>query len=183
MTGTNSVGMDTKVAEGLRSAVSFHHLSGITVLVTYVVMLLGAYTSAIGAGLSCPDWPTCYGTWIPFLYPDIVAGSPYSALQIFAEWAHRGLAFAVGFLILGTVIAAWRWQRNQSLIVWSATLALVFLPIQLLLGRLTVTRLLQPIIVTTHLGVAVLILLLLVTATLTGWLNDQKTRASPSKIN
>lgn len=78
---------------------TFKHVVGVTLLVTYIVMLLGAYTSAIGAGLACPDWPTCYGTWVPFLHPEVVAESPYSALQIFAEWTHRGLAMTAGVLI------------------------------------------------------------------------------------
>ena len=151
----------------------YRHLAAVTLVGTYVVMLLGAYTSAIGAGLSCPDWPTCYGTWVPFLQPDIVANSPYSALQIFAEWAHRGLAMIVGFLILGTAIAAWRTHRDYPLVVWSATLAIVLLPVQVLLGGLTVTRDLQPFIVTTHLGVATLILLGLTITTVVAWIRAQ----------
>ena len=159
----------------LESRIHYHHLSGLTLVSTYVVMLLGAYTSAIGAGLSCPDWPTCYGTWVPFLQQEIIAESSYSALQIFAEWAHRGLALTTGFLILGTAVAAWRVHRDQLLIVWSATAALVLLPIQVFLGGLTVTRNLKPIIVTTHLGVAILILLGLLTTFLLGWLSRQTT--------
>ena len=144
-----------------------------TLGLTYVLMLLGAYTSAIGAGLSCPDWPTCYGTWVPFLYPEIVANAPYSAWQIFAEWAHRGLAMIVGFLILGTAFAAWRFQRNRPVVTWSATLALVALPVQVMLGRLTVTELLQPVVVTAHLGTAIVILLGLTVTTVSAWLYDQ----------
>nr|WP_280178013.1 COX15/CtaA family protein [Halorussus marinus] len=53
-----------------RIPVEYRHIASLTLLVTYIVMLLGAYTSAIGAGLSCPDWPTCYGTWVPFLQPE-----------------------------------------------------------------------------------------------------------------
>ena len=153
-----------------QTRLGYSHLAGVTLVGTYVVMLLGAYTSAIGAGLSCPDWPTCYGTWIPFLQPEIVASSPYSALQIFAEWAYQGLAMAVGFLIFGTAIVAWRTHRDYPLVVWSATLAIVLLPVQVLLGGLTVTQDLQPFIVTTHLGVATLIILSLATTTLVAWL-------------
>lgn len=137
--------------------------AGLTLVVTYIVMLLGAYTSAIGAGLSCPDWPTCYGTWIPFLQSDIIANSPYSSLQIFAEWAHRGLALTAGFLILGCAVGAWLVHPDDGLIKWPATIALILLPIQVLLGGLTVTENLEPVIVTTHLGVAILILLFLLT--------------------
>ena len=156
----------------LGSRIRFRHLAGGTLGLTYVLMLLGAYTSAIGAGLSCPDWPACYGAWVPFLHPGIIANSPYSAWQIFAEWFHRGLAMVVGFLILGMTLAAWRVQRDRPLVVWTATLALLLLPIQVVLGGLTVTRLLQPLIVTAHLGTAVMILLALMTATLTAWIYD-----------
>ena len=168
----NSTRVDTRYRAfitAITSRVAFHQLAGVTVLGTYVLMLLGAYTSAIGAGLSCPDWPTCYGTWIPFLQPEIVANSPYSAWQIFAEWAHRGLAMIVGVLILLTTITAWETQRQHRIVVWSATLALGLLPVQVVLGGLTVTELLQPVIVTTHLGVAVLIVLSLMTATVVAW--------------
>lgn len=152
--------------------VEYEHIAGLTLGLTYIVMLLGAYTSAIGAGLSCPDWPTCYGTWVPFLQPSIIANSPYSALQIFAEWAHRGLAMTAGFLILGTAIGAWVTHRNDAIVKWSATVALVLLPLQVILGGLTVTENLQPIIVTTHLGVAILILLCLLTTVLVAYLRD-----------
>ena len=164
--------MDTRsrpFITALASRFAFHHLASVTLLGTYVLMLLGAYTSAIGAGLSCPDWPTCYGTWIPFLQPEIVANSPYSAWQIFAEWAHRGLAMIVGVLILLTTLLAWKTQRQHRIVVWSATLALGLLPVQVVLGGLTVTELLQPVIVTTHLGMAVLIVLSLMTATVVAW--------------
>jgi len=146
---------------------TYGQLAGGTLILTYLVMLLGAYTSAIGAGLSCPDWPTCYGTWIPFLQPEIIAESPYSAVQIFAEWAHRGLAMIAGVLIAGTAGGAWVIYRDDTVITWSAIAAVALLPLQVLLGRLTVTGNLKPIIVTTHLGVATLILLSLQTTVLT----------------
>ncbi|MFB6113342.1 MAG: heme A synthase [Halodesulfurarchaeum sp.] len=151
----------------LRGYLPYRYLAGTTLVLTYIVMILGSYTGAIGAGLSCPDWPTCYGTWIPWLTPSVVQNSPYTALQIFAEWIHRGLAMVVGLLILGTAVAAWRVQGDSPLVKWSATLALVLLPIQVVLGGLTVTENLMPIIVTGHLAVAVLILALL-TATFVG---------------
>lgn len=35
--------------------------------------------------------------WIPFRQHILIAESPYSTLQIFAGWAHRGLAMRSGF--------------------------------------------------------------------------------------
>jgi heme A synthase len=158
-----------------KTPLTYGHLAGLTLIVTYTVMLLGAYTSAIGGGLSCPDWPTCYGTWVPFLRPETIANSPYSTMQIFAEWAHRGLAMIDGLLIAGTAIGAWQFHRTNALPKWSATIALVLLPIQVLLGGLTVTEALQPVIVTTHLGIATLILLSLLTTVLTTYFHSDDT--------
>lgn len=153
-------------------AIPIRYLAGLTLVSTYVLMLLGAYVSAIGAGLACPDWPTCYGTWIPFLHPTIAARSPYSVGQVLWEWIHRTVAALVGLLILGTALVAWRTRRDQPLIVWSAITAAVLLPVQVVLGRLTVTRQLQPVIVTAHLGVALLILVSLTVVTVRTWVQE-----------
>jgi cytochrome c oxidase assembly protein subunit 15 len=75
----------------------------------------------------------------------------------------------VGFLILLTAITALKTQREHRVIVWSATLALALLPVQVILGRLTVTALLEPVIVTSHLGIATLIVLSLMTTTVATW--------------
>lgn len=161
------------VARSVVDRVGYHHLAAGTLGSTYAVMILGAYTSAIGAGLSCPDWPACYGTVVPFLHPEIMAGSPYSALQIFAEWAHRGLAMVVGLLIVSTALLAWR-TRRRPLVVGSAVAAALLLPLQVVLGGLTVTELLEPAIVTSHLATATLILVALTTTTVVSWVSDSR---------
>ena len=171
-------GHSNTIVETVSSTVEFKHLAGTTLVITYIVMLLGSYTSAIGAGLSCPDWPTCYGTLVPFLHPTIVSNSSYSVWQILAEWAHRGLAMTAGILILGTASVAWRYHQDQPVVVWSALLALFLLPIQVFLGRLTVTQLLKPVIVTSHLGIATLILLCLAVTVVTSWSSGHTDQAN-----
>ena len=63
----------------------------------------------------------------------------------------------------------WKTQREYRVIIWSTTLALALLPVQIVLGGSTDTALLELVIVTAHLGVAILILLSLTTATVTAW--------------
>ncbi|MHB9285501.1 COX15/CtaA family protein [Halobacteriales archaeon Cl-PHB] len=164
---------------GIVRRARYHHLAATTLVGTYVLMILGSYTGAIGAGLSCPDWPTCYGTAVPFLHPEIVAEAPYSALQIFAEWAHRGLAMVVGVLIIATAVTAWRSGRSR-LVVGAAAVATALLPLQVLLGSLTVTEALEPSVVTAHLATASLILVALTVTTVASWLGYRaETTARP----
>lgn len=157
------------LSRSVGSRFRLHRLAAVTAVATYALMVLGAYTSAIGAGLSCPDWPACYGTLVPFLHPEIVASSPYSALQIFAEWAHRGVAVVVGLLVVSTALVAWS-TRDRAIVVGPAVVAALLLPVQVLLGGLTVTESLEPIIVTSHLATAVLILVSVTVTAVGSWL-------------
>ncbi|WP_136716890.1 COX15/CtaA family protein [Halorientalis salina] len=134
----------------------FRRLAAVTAASTFLLMLVGAYTKAIGAGLACPDWPTCYGTWVPFLHPAVMAETPYSTLQVAAEWVHRTLAAGTGLLIAATAVAAWR-RESLDRPEWAALGAGALLPVQVVLGGLTVTESLAPLIVTAHLGTAILI--------------------------
>ena len=135
----------------------FRRLAAVTAGSTFLLMCVGAYTKAIGAGLACPDWPTCYGTWIPFLRPEVMATAPYTTGQVFAEWLHRLLAMVTGLLLVATGVAAWR-RDPRGRPELAGVLAASLLPVQVLLGGLTVTQDLHALIVTAHLGTAVLIL-------------------------
>jgi len=148
----------------------YRHLVSATLVGTFVLMLLGAYTSAIGAGLACPDWPKCYDTWVPFMHPDVVAGASYSRRQIAAEWLHRTFAAVVGPAILATAIGAWTTHPEDDLVRGASTAAVLLLPLQVYMGGLTVRAALEPIVVTAHLGLALTILVLLTIVTVLVWL-------------
>jgi cytochrome c oxidase assembly protein subunit 15 len=72
-------------------------LSLLCVAMTVLLMGLGAWVKANGAGLSCPDWPQCYGAWLPpFPSSDnggTYHGQPvgYTQAQILYEWTHRAV--------------------------------------------------------------------------------------------
>ncbi|WP_404786145.1 heme A synthase [Altericista sp. CCNU0014] len=120
---------------------------GVT-LATLALMALGSATRVMNAGLSCPDWPLCYGTLVP---------SAQMNLQVFLEWFHRLVASSIGFIVLGLTAACWRYRK--ALPGWlpiSITLSLGIAILQGLLGGLTVTQLLRFDIVTAHLAVGLL---------------------------
>jgi cytochrome c oxidase assembly protein subunit 15 len=106
--------------------VRFRRLAAVTTGLTFALILLGVYTAAMGAGLSCSaQWPFCDGGLIPQTFPS------------FIEWFHRLIAMIAGFFILGTTVGAWKYH-DQRRIRGAATLALAATPLQMILGGATV---------------------------------------------
>jgi len=133
-----------------------------------VVIVFGAFVRLSNAGLSCPDWPTCYGklTWPVHAHEIAHADAnfpqrPFEADKAWREQVHRIL---VGVLSLLTfALAAWAWVRRReigrlALVSYAATGFIFF---QAALGMWTVTWKLLPLVVTSHLvgGMAMFALL------------------------
>jgi heme a synthase len=129
------------------------------------VVVLGATVRLADAGLSCPDWPGCYGAMTvsgalatpPAAREQRWAGQPLDAARARMEMLHRYAAGSLGLCILGIVVLGRRWQPMRSVGPLLAGLVLM----QALLGMWTVTSRLEPLVVTAHLlgGMTVLALL------------------------
>ena len=127
-------------------------------LFALVVIVFGAFVRLSNAGLSCPDWPTCYGkvTWPVHAHEVDAANAafpdrPVESNKAWREQVHRFLA---GGLILTTfALAIWSWRRRRDLHGLAAVplAASVFILFQALLGMWTVTWKLKPIVVMGHL--------------------------------
>jgi heme a synthase len=113
------------------------------------VVVLGAYVRLSAAGLSCPDWPGCYGHMTPS--GSLADAQPSELGKAWKEMVHRYSAATLGLLIL--IIAALAIQyRQRGVVAPGYAIGLAVLVItQGIFGMLTVTRQLDPAIVTTHL--------------------------------
>lgn len=133
----------------------------------FIVIVLGAYTRLSDAGLGCPDWPGCYGK---IVVPEELthveqANEAYSERPLeqgkaWKEMVHRYVAGTLGLLILVISILAWVKTESTKTRVLSTVLVLLVI-FQALLGMWTVTLLLKPVIVMSHLlgGMSILGLL------------------------
>ncbi len=96
----------------------FHRIAWLAVALTFCVVVFGAFVRLSDAGLSCPDWPTCYGraAW-PQATQD-VSGHAASAIRPFEthkawrEQVHRHLAATLGVLVLVLALLAARRRRH-----------------------------------------------------------------------
>ncbi len=109
------------------------------VVLTSGLIVLGALVRAQGAGLACPDWPLCFGQFVPEMN-----------LEVTFEWAHRVVAgsVAVAFAILAALALRDPIARRTAPLLGVAALLLI---VQVLLGALTVWELLAAWTVTSHL--------------------------------
>ena len=136
----------------------YKRLTLFATLLALIVVSFGAYTRLTDSGLGCPDWPGCYGTLsVPesidqiekaqAVYPD----SPVEVEKAWIEMIHRYIAGILGVMILVIAFMSIRLrdQINYSLKWPFFLLGLVIF--QAALGMWTVTLLLKPAVVSSHL--------------------------------
>ena len=127
-------------------------LAWITVGFTYILVSMGVTVRANDAGLSCPDWPLCYGR--------LFFSGNYGALL---EESHRYIAGIVSVLIVVLALSILiRARKDQHLLV-PALLAPVLLAVQIMLGGMTVLWKLSGPIITSHMAVAEALLATIIT--------------------
>jgi cytochrome c oxidase assembly protein subunit 15 len=112
---------------------------GALVAACFGLIVLGALVRAHEAGLACPDWPLCFGELIPRLN-----------LEVAFEWTHRVVAGSVSLAFAALAALALRRPATRRVAPLLA-LAAALLATQVLLGALTVWKLLAPWTVTAHL--------------------------------
>jgi cytochrome c oxidase assembly protein subunit 15 len=117
-------------------AIGFALLAGLT----WALIVLGALVRAHGAGLACPDWPLCFGEFVPAMN-----------LRVAFEYSHRVFAGSVTLVFAGITILAWQRSQPGDPIRRRLVLAAALLALQIALGALTVWHLLASWTVTSHL--------------------------------
>jgi cytochrome c oxidase assembly protein subunit 15 len=148
---------------------SLHRLAAIAAVVTFCVIVLGAFVRLSDAGLGCPDWPGCYGqlSW-PSASEEIAAASeafperPVETAKAWKEMVHRYLAGVLVLLVVAINVVAWKLHDRHNSFRLFAALLLALIVFQAALGMWTVTLKLWPIVVMGHLlgGLATFSLLL-----------------------
>jgi cytochrome c oxidase assembly protein subunit 15 len=115
-----------------------------SLFVLFSLIFIGGYVSASGVGLTCPDWPLCPQGLLP--HTDFII-----------EYIHRSLAATTGLLVLATMgftlksRAAPRGMKIASIIAGAAVVG------QITLGAIVIVERLHSVLVTTHLGLGIVL--------------------------
>ena len=145
----------------------YRRMAWITIAAVYLLILVGASVRASGAGMGCPDWPTCFGQWIPptseaqlpsnyqQIYAELgYAETRFNVVKTWTEYMNRLTGVSIGFLILLTVLYSWKVRRYDRSILLASVAAFVMVGFQGWLGAQVVGSNLQPGLITLHMLMA-----------------------------
>jgi cytochrome c oxidase assembly protein subunit 15 len=148
----------------------YRRMAWITIAAVYFLILVGATVRASGSGMGCPDWPTCFGSWVPptseaqlpVNYQEIYAELGYSdtrfnVVKTWTEYANRLLGVSIGFLIFLTAIYSWSCRAHDTRIFKASVAAFLMVGFQGWLGSKVVSSNLLPGMITIHMLVALAI--------------------------
>jgi cytochrome c oxidase assembly protein subunit 15 len=167
----------------------------ITTIAVYVLIVVGSSVRASGAGMGCPDWPTCFGQWIP---PTDVSQLPSNYQEIYKERGYANVAFnpvktwteyfnrltgaTIGILVFITLIFAWMLRKEDGAAFKASLAAFVLVGFNGWLGSVVVSSNLHPTLITTHMFAALLTIAALIYATMRAWGFRVQPATPPSKL-
>ena len=155
----------------------FRRLAIVTLASVYFLILVGGIVRPSGAGMGCPDWPKCFGQWIPPTdvsqlpsnYQEIYAHRGYAdtefnAVKTWTEYINRLIGATIGLLIFLTMIASFAYWSTDRLTVALGAIAFVLVAFNGWLGSVVVASNLVPIIITLHMVAALVLVCVLIYA-------------------
>ena len=158
-----------------QAAAHFRRLGILTIFAVYFVILVGGIVRASGSGMGCPDWPTCFGQWVPPTdesqlpanYHQIYAERGYENTQFnpvktWTEYTNRLVGVTIGFLILLTAWSSRIYLKTDKTIFYLAVSVFFLVGFQGWLGSTVVASNLKPLMITLHMLLALFIVALLI---------------------
>ncbi len=155
----------------------FRKLGLWTVGAIYFLILVGGIVRATGSGMGCPDWPKCFGMWVPPTeasqlpanYQEIFGTKlkgevEFNAVKTWIEYINRLIGVLTGLFIFGTLLASIPYLRKDKIIFYLSLLSFLLIAFQGWLGSKVVSTELHPVMVTIHMLLALVIVMILLYA-------------------
>lgn len=153
-----------------RALLRFRRVATITLIAVYFLILVGASVRASGAGMGCPDWPTCFGRWVPptaesqlpanyqEVYAELgYADTRFNVVKTWTEYMNRLVGVSIGLLIFITALFSWPLRNFSKSLTVASVAAFFMVGFQGWLGARVVSSNLQPGMITLHMLMALAI--------------------------
>jgi cytochrome c oxidase assembly protein subunit 15 len=153
----------------------FRRFGILTIASVFFLIFVGGLVRSTGSGMGCPDWPKCFGKWVP---PTDVSELPANYKEIFrtpvhevadfdtyktwTEYINRLIGVLTGFFVFLTVVFAFPYLKVKPVIFWLSFLALILTAFQGWIGAKVVATNLAHWMVTIHMMIALVIVGLLI---------------------
>lgn len=167
---------------------TFQRFGYITLFCLYLLVLAGGIVRSTGSGMGCPDWPRCFGQWVPpthaselplnyqEIYQEKLHGEiEFNATKTWIEYLNRLLGALTGLFMAITTLLAWKVGKRTFLYTLAA-FALVMA--NAILGKYVVDSFLLPGVVTAHMLLTTGVLFFLLKALN----NSAKIHVLPAKV-
>lgn len=154
-----------------KSIQRFISVAQVTLVFVFLVIIAGSVVRATGSGMGCPDWPKCFGKWIPPTdvsqlpanYKEIYAGEhhavgEFNALNTWTEYGNRLVGAVVGILIFIQFLLSFRLKKSDKMLFTLSFIELILIGFQGWLGAKVVSSNLAPVKITVHMVFALIIL-------------------------
>ena len=158
----------------------FFRSAFISTILSYLLIFVGGLVRVSGSGLGCPDWPKCFGRWVPPTsieqIPAHIDPTAFNIVLAWIEYGNRMLGVIVGISILLMTIIAVIYFKKNSKILFSSLLSLFLVVANGGLGAIVVSSVLNPFIVSLHMILALFLVSVLSYVTIESYklINTQK---------
>ena len=149
----------------------------LTIATIYTLIMVGGIVRASGAGMGCPDWPTCFGQWVPpthesqlpenyqQIYADRgYAETSFNVRKTWTEYLNRLLGVFTGFTILLTLLFSLPLRRIEPRVFWYSFAGFILVGVQGWLGARVVASNLMVGMITIHMLLAQVIVGIVIAA-------------------
>lgn len=153
-----------------------YRIWGITTIgLVFFLIFIGGLVRSTGSGMGCPDWPKCFGQWVPptdvselpqdYKTKFAVAGKAIADFDVFKTWTeyiNRLIGVLIGFAIFLTLIFSIPYRKSKPMIFYLSFLSFVLVGFQGWIGSIVVSTDLATYMVTIHMLIALVIVALLI---------------------
>lgn len=148
----------------------FRRFNLITIGTVYLVILAGGVVRCTGSGMGCPDWPKCFGTWIPPTHESQLPSdykikykvqgheADFNVTKTWTEYGNRLVGALTGIFIFIMLLYSIPFFKDDKQVFYFSLLSFLMVGFQGWLGAKVVDSYLSPIMISIHMAIALLLI-------------------------